>query len=325
MKNQYVFVLASLLLAAPVLAQAPREFNYQGKLALPDGTPSSTPHTFRFRVYPNVGGTGGALYDGTAAGVTVTNGVFNVVLGRDTAVLPANLFQNTDLWMRVSVDGTDLTPLQKLTASPFALAVAQDSVGSAEVVNDSLMDADVAAAADITPAKINGGSFQNEEYNFPSFLGIGVPNPAYRLDVAGDINLTGQLRVNGNPAVFSNWTVVGGGSIARNSSVTINSTADPQYPLDVYGNVNIRSGSLFIDGTPAIFSKWSDAPAASGVYRATNVGVGGTPGGALAYKLHVFDTDAANTIGITQGGNTGELKVGYVAAAPAGYYAVYAP
>ena len=33
-------------------------------------------------------------------------------------------------------------------------------------------------------------------------LGIGTTAPVYKLDVVGDINYTGQLRVNGSPATF---------------------------------------------------------------------------------------------------------------------------
>jgi hypothetical protein len=41
-----------------------------------------------------------------------------------------------------------------------------------------------------------------------SRVGINVASPSYTLDVGGDVNLsTGStLRINGIPAVFSNWT-----------------------------------------------------------------------------------------------------------------------
>ncbi|MDD5592940.1 MAG: hypothetical protein PHV44_06605, partial [Candidatus Omnitrophica bacterium] len=62
-------------------------------------------------------------------------------------------------------------------------------------------------------------------------VGIGTTNPGYNLDVSGDINLTGQLRQNGTPAVFSNWTVAGS-DIYRLSNVGIGTTA-PAAPLSV--------------------------------------------------------------------------------------------
>jgi hypothetical protein len=49
-----------------------------------------------------------------------------------------------------------------------------------------------------------------------SNVGVGTDTPAYTLDVVGDINLTGSLKVNGADAVFSNWTV-NGSDIYRSS------------------------------------------------------------------------------------------------------------
>ena len=45
------------------------------------------------------------------------------------------------------------------------------------------------------------------------------------------------------------------------------------------------------------------------------------------YPLIVTGADMTHTVGLSEGGNTGPLMVGYTNAAPgpAGYYAVYAP
>ena len=37
-------------------------------------------------------------------------------------------------------------------------------------------------------------------------VGIGLTNPAYKLDVDGDINITGTYRVNGTPTVLLQQT-----------------------------------------------------------------------------------------------------------------------
>ena len=75
-------------------------------------------------------------------------------------------------------------------------------------------------------------------------VGIGVTTPAYKLDVAGDINMTGALKVNGQDAVFSNWTNQNDGSISRASDVSV--TGD----VDVSGTMGV--GEVFVmdnDGT----------------------------------------------------------------------------
>ena len=68
-------------------------------------------------------------------------------------------------------------------------------------------------------------------------LGIGTSAPAYKLDVNGDINYTGNLRKNG--------VVVSGAPAGINSAgkIGINKAASTTYALDVNGSVNIMNPS----------------------------------------------------------------------------------
>ena len=70
-------------------------------------------------------------------------------------------------------------------------------------------------------------------------VGIGVTSPAYKLDVDGDLNLsTGStLRINGTPAVFSNWTV-SGSDIYRSSGKVGVGTTSPGEMLHVHAASN---------------------------------------------------------------------------------------
>ena len=70
-------------------------------------------------------------------------------------------------------------------------------------------------------------------------VGIGVNPPLYKLDVDGDINIStgSQLRMNGTPAVFSNWDV-SGGDISRSSGNVGIGTTDPQSKLHVLGTIS---------------------------------------------------------------------------------------
>jgi hypothetical protein len=70
------------------------------------------------------------------------------------------------------------------------------------------------------------------------FVGIGTTAPAFKLDVNGDINLTGTFRQNGNALEGSRFTVGTGSSIYRlEGNVGIGTSTLPQ-KLTVVGNVS---------------------------------------------------------------------------------------
>jgi hypothetical protein len=70
------------------------------------------------------------------------------------------------------------------------------------------------------------------------FVGIGTNNPGSKLDVNGDISLTGTFRQNGIPVIGSRFTVGTGSSIYRlEGNVGIGTSVTPQ-KLTVLGNVS---------------------------------------------------------------------------------------
>jgi hypothetical protein len=70
------------------------------------------------------------------------------------------------------------------------------------------------------------------------FVGIGTTNPGSKLDVNGDISLTGTFRQNGIPVIGSRFTVGTGSSIYRlDGNVGIGTSTLPQ-KLTVLGNVS---------------------------------------------------------------------------------------
>ena len=126
--------------------------------------------------------------------------------------------------------------------------------------------------------------------------------PNYALEVGGDINLTGDLRINGVAQSFggtgsSVWST-SSSDVYRSSGKVGIGTSSPGYVLDVNGDINMSTGSSFrINGVAQTFgggsggsSVWSTS--GSDVYRSGGkVGIGTSSPSA---PLHVTASGGSN-------------------------------
>jgi hypothetical protein len=341
-----ILISAMLIQSIGLYAAAPGELNYQGKLADSTGNPLTGSYDFQFQICPSLSGPGCLpAAPLTFTNVAVANGVFNVIVTGVTT----DMFPGTGGFLEVSVRQsgggayTPLAPREALAASPYAMAVAAGAI----------TDTEVSSVANILPSKIAGGAvpvtgagvFQSSSYNFPDKVRIGDNTaPAKTLEVNGDINIIGgtlplpgghRLLLDGGQAIFSNWTITTGSNIYRNSTVGIGKVfstepgaGTPAAALEVSGNINIvDGGALLLSGSAPVYSNWTQIGTAPNVniYRGSYVGINMSAN--PTYPLIVTGADMTHTVGLSEGGNTGPLMVGYTNAAPgpAGYYAVYAP
>jgi hypothetical protein len=113
-----VILFLAIVIPHYILAQIPQTMSYQGVLTgadsnpVPDGTISLT-----FKLY-NVVENGDMLWQETQD-VTVTNGIFNTILG---SVTPLNLPFDEQYWLGITIGSdAELTPRTALTASPYSL------------------------------------------------------------------------------------------------------------------------------------------------------------------------------------------------------------
>lgn len=84
-------------------------------------------------------------------------------------------------------------------------------------------------------------------------VGVGVADPQFALDVAGDINIVdGRLMSNGQVFKSSQWTTQSNGDIYfhdANARVAVGKS-NANFRLDVEGDINVSGGNLMIDGLP---------------------------------------------------------------------------
>lgn len=138
-------------LALPARAQVPGRVNFQGLLLDNAGQPVTGTVSLQLELFSAASG-GSALWTETHSSVSVTDGVYDVVLGSQTPLTPA-LFSVSPRYLQVTIDGQVLSPRREFLAVPFALhAESASNVGG------------VSAA------------FVTQAYQYGDFDGNGLPN-----------------------------------------------------------------------------------------------------------------------------------------------------
>jgi|GEM_PF-3730583 len=127
-------------------AASPLVISYQGKLANSAGVPlEGTVQSVTFKLYDG----SNVLLQTLNKSVTFRNGVFNVLLDVD----PQTLQTHSDVYLEMIYNGNAFSPRQKLVAVPYALAVATNSVGTAELQANAVTDEKIVT---LTAGKLTG-------------------------------------------------------------------------------------------------------------------------------------------------------------------------
>jgi hypothetical protein len=123
MKSYFtIFLLAAVMIycssTVNSFAQIPNTLNYQGLLTDAQGNPVTDGNQLlTFRIYENQSG-GSAIWTEIISAVPTVNGVFNVILGKTTAL---NLPFDKPYWMGISIGGNnELAPRTELTSFAYA-------------------------------------------------------------------------------------------------------------------------------------------------------------------------------------------------------------
>ena len=114
------FIILSICsMAVFVQAEIPQMISYQGKVTDGSGMPvADGNYVMRFQIYDVITG-GSPLWDSAPRVVSVSDGIFDIVLGQspqDSIDLPFN----QDYWLQITIGGDDQTPRTPLGSTPYA-------------------------------------------------------------------------------------------------------------------------------------------------------------------------------------------------------------
>jgi hypothetical protein len=137
-KTMKIFLAQLLVLIIPVavFCASPSKINYQGRLLDNVGSPVNSETTVSFGFFRDKEKTdqlNSANPELTTFYVTPVNGFFSQTIDVDP-----NWFIGGDVYMDVSVGGNPLGDPQLLVSAPYALAVAENSIGKNEINSSSL-------------------------------------------------------------------------------------------------------------------------------------------------------------------------------------------
>jgi len=268
----------------------PKLINFQGRLTdsndnLLDGT-----YYICFSIY-DAESDGNKLWpsgDPSPTTVSVSNGVFSTQVGlADTLDLD---FTNDTYYLNVYVNSTnscttggeDLSPRQRITAAGYAITASNLAGNGSDDIDiknvGANLDIDVAKidlSTQVTPidlkdSTVNALSFETNLLSLDTsnnYVGIGTTGPAEKLEVAGNIFISGGDRTLyldkiGNPVFISYKTdgtarMAFGVDVATSTErlVILNNgyvgigTTNPAYRLDVTGGIRSSSSFIYSEGT----------------------------------------------------------------------------
>ncbi|HEX5317103.1 MAG TPA: hypothetical protein VFX22_10680, partial [Candidatus Kapabacteria bacterium] len=119
---------------ASVLASQPRTISYQGVLEQNGSLVQDGDYTLHLTLYGDAAGTS-PVWQGTYT-VHTTNGVFNVPLGSGQYPFPTPKAMDGALWLGVKIgEGAEL-PLTALSATAYAMNVADGSITAEKMATD---------------------------------------------------------------------------------------------------------------------------------------------------------------------------------------------
>jgi len=177
MLRRIAFLTAFAFLLASAI-EVPTLINYQGKLTNAAGQPQTGTFNFVFAIYDAE--TGGTQYWSETQTVTTDNlGLFNVLLGSVNP--PVNLPEGPDCYLEITVEGTTLTPRQRIVSNGYSYFAQRAEnaymLGNIPAAQYAVLPIETDEIDDnaVTSAKIQNGTIQMEDLAFtPATAPVGT-------------------------------------------------------------------------------------------------------------------------------------------------------
>ncbi len=274
MAANLALVLAILLLLPTLHSTVPSLINYQGLAKDNVGNPLNGSFPMTFRIW-NSSSDGSQLWTETHPSVTVSEGLFKVVLGSQGAGLPQSVFSGAEAWLEVAVNGETITPRNQFTANAFSHRVSTvDGANSGSLSGNLTVTGKVTATAAIEPLggiiTPGGITIQSMGNNVLIIAGSSVitVSPSGGVTIQGTsvgINATGVLTLSATSKVAINapWVdlrsdslvavsnmqtrVVAGSVINAQASSNLNLTAGGQGNITASGNLDLNGSTILLN------------------------------------------------------------------------------
>ncbi|HEX5221938.1 MAG TPA: hypothetical protein VFZ59_20415, partial [Verrucomicrobiae bacterium] len=253
---QLIVVPLVMLLAPPSTAIAQgTAFTYQGHLN--DGAnPAGGTYDLRFTIYDSAGAGNVVAGPVTNSALAISNGLFTVTLD-----FGPSAFTGADRWLEIAARTNGLggfatlSPRQKVTATPYAIAAAE--VTSANVARLDVSNTTVPATGHpiITSGFITGAVVDNGGSGYTT-----APNVVVN-DATGSGAIITATVSNGKVASLT----VNNAGVNYSPGATLTIGAPPSNAYQIFGSTNFFSGVNRVTNANNVFA--GDGSALSGLWR----------------------------------------------------------
>ena len=285
-----VLIPALVFSESSVTPAIPHLINYQGMLTDNSGNPLTGNFDIIFRIY-NDASTGTMRWEETQSGVTITNGLFSVILG---SVTPIDLYFDEEYWLDITVGGEHMPSRLKFTSVGYAYR-AQKADTAAYAIGVPQADLDNRYVNVNGPDSIRGSStsYMLRIKNYGSGDGLQIFTPhsstgdGIAIDSAGDNGI--EITDTKNNGIWLDG-IHGNGLNLRIIDSTGVYIKDPGYygvHIERSGRNAIRIDTSHYTGGSGYHAIWIQVAGGAGVYiDTTMIGSGFQVRGAASYGIY---------------------------------------